>query len=218
MTEETKVRLMVIPIVVMLAVTMLVAGWQQEKKPVQIEVEEGYEEITTEYLEGEEGPIEKYNKATALTHINNEKSLEFKVTLTFISNHSHPDLTINYQQLKLDLQVEGDFEERLGLEKMKIKVSEIGETEEIPNLIHFLEGDTNIEGGDVRTFTNIEGERYIAFDIGSNEFEAETEIQWEIRGQNVGEDFTLELQAVADGNISETVNSTVEIHVQGDNS
>jgi len=45
-SEENKVRMMVVSIVAMLVVTMVVAGWQHEEEQVEIEVDEGHGEAT----------------------------------------------------------------------------------------------------------------------------------------------------------------------------
>ncbi|MFW6305617.1 MAG: hypothetical protein ACOC1V_07555, partial [Candidatus Saliniplasma sp.] len=46
-SETTKVRVMVLAIIAMLAVTMIVAGYRDEGE--KIEVDEGYGEISVEY-------------------------------------------------------------------------------------------------------------------------------------------------------------------------
>ncbi|MFW5945713.1 MAG: hypothetical protein ACOCTN_02425, partial [Candidatus Natronoplasma sp.] len=111
LSEEGKVRLMVIPIVAMLAVTMLVAGWQQEKKPVQIEVDEGYDEIVIpeEEQPDEGGPATTpQNKSIVTTNVNNESYLEFEVEPRSVKIG-------DYMTVRLKLSAEGYFEEELDI-------------------------------------------------------------------------------------------------------
>ncbi|MFW5904555.1 MAG: hypothetical protein ACOCTK_03705, partial [Candidatus Saliniplasma sp.] len=108
-SETTKVRVMVIPIVAMLALTMVVAGWQQEEEEqVEIEVDEGYDEIVIpEEEQPEEGGPETYpqNKSTVTTHVNNESSLEFEVEPKSVMRSDR------VMTIRLKLSAEGYFEE-----------------------------------------------------------------------------------------------------------
>jgi len=75
MSDEGKARFMVIPIVVMLAVT-IVARWHHQEP---IDVDEAYEELEVDHRENfveERGLMDKYHEdetITAVTPVNNER-------------------------------------------------------------------------------------------------------------------------------------------------
>ncbi|MFP4186075.1 MAG: hypothetical protein ACLFSM_07690, partial [Thermoplasmata archaeon] len=132
MSEEGKVRLMVIPIVVMLAVTMLVAGWQQGEEQ-EINVDEGLGKLTIEHAD-EKGL--GYNFAegvniTALTTVDNTSELKFEVIPTGIT------VSEDYERIYFDLMVEGSFEEHFDPETFMFTASEKKENESPFNGVDF---------------------------------------------------------------------------------
>ena len=118
-SETNKVRVMVIPIVAMLAVTMIVAGYRYEGEP--IEVVEGYQTLEVEYRENlveETDLTDKYYEnetATAVTTVNNESTLELNVEM-FMSSITGPG---NYQT-KIWLSAEGEFSDDLDPDEIRL--------------------------------------------------------------------------------------------------
>jgi len=222
MTEEGKVRLMVIPIVAMLAVTMVVAGYQYEEQ-VEIDVEEYPGELTIEHLNepddetGIVGALPEKNE-TGITNINEKSELKIEVDPESIMRTSRE------QTVRLDFQMSGNFDEKFDLDTLRIEVSETPEDEPSSNGIDFLLTDVEIEGGERwpeedfpggLRYTSPDRPAYVGFDLTSNEFMTNGSIQWTFPSENIGEDFTMQLQAVVDGNISENVLSTIQIHIVG---
>ena len=114
LSEEGKARLMVVAIVAMLAVTMVVAGWQYEEESEQpeIDVDEGFDEIT---IKNEEIPdIGKTrhrdfeeNRTIVTTEVNGNSSLTFELEVWTIFSGEES------RRVSLDLRVEGDFDSNL---------------------------------------------------------------------------------------------------------
>ncbi len=83
MKEENKARLIVVGIVAMLAVTMVMARYREDKKP--IEWEEGYDEVAVTVPSSSSEPGKRHDKnesntAIAVSTINGKDSLELNVT------------------------------------------------------------------------------------------------------------------------------------------
>jgi len=215
LSEEGKVRLMVVPIVAMLAVTMVVAGWQHEGP---IEWEKGYDEMEIEYVEpGEAVPSpeedREMEKVTAITEINDGRStIEFSVETISISRGGHPTRST----VTLGLLAEGDFEENLSPESIRFTAELVNETTESFISFSFLKGYIEAEGAtlwpteDIRSVGGSET-AYIGFDIHEDEFTIWDEISWQIYDEDLGT-YTLELRAEIEG-LSEEITSTVQVTI-----
>ena len=216
-SEEGKVRLMVIPIVVMLAVTMVVAGWQYEEE-VDIDVEENPSELTIEHAD-EEGPGYNFGEGVnvlALTTVDNTSELKFEVNPIGIT------VLGDYERVHLELMAEGSFEEHPDLETFMFTVSEKEEKESPFNGVGFQSSHSQIDEGNLlppdqrRSGVTLVNPNYTAFEsfnVDSNEFTAETNLVWEIPPENMDEEFTLKLEAVLEG-LSEDVTATVLLHIE----
>jgi len=210
--------MMVIPIVVMLAVTMVVAGCLEEGEQ-EIEVDEDLGELTIEHAD-EEGPGYNFAKGvnvTALTTVDNKSELEFVVNPTALT------VTSTYQRIHIELLAEGEFDEYLDIKSFKFSAAEKESNSSLYNYIDFSGGSSRIEGGNiwpgsqqrlgVKTL-NSNDSAYIGYDLESDKFTAETEVSWTMPHDNIGEEFTLQLEAVVDGGMSEEISATVEIHIE----
>ncbi len=156
-------------------------------------------------------------RATAETEVEDHGDLSFQVEPRSIvfGTYRH--------DLSLELEAIGDFDEELDLESLKFTVVETEENEGVLNHIDFMMSQSDIDYGEVwPSSENVGGitsfdpdtPAYIGYDLHSNEFEVQNEIMWGIPEENVGEDFTLEFQAVVDGRVSEEIVSTVLIHIE----
>ena len=217
--EEGKVRMMVIPIVAMLAVTMVVAGYQYEEEQ-EIDVDEGREELTIEHHEeGEGSPETNFDEnfsITAETIVDNQSSLEFELNPTSIMVDSQR------QQINLKVLAHGDFEEHEDVEVFKFTASEKEESEGPFNYIQFEIERHEIDGGErwpqneQRTGATFISPEHFAYDgsyLNSPEFTVQTRMYWVMPHENMGEEFTLELEAVV-GGLSEDVTATVLLHIE----
>lgn len=212
MSEEGKARLMVLPVVAMLVVTMMVAGWQQGE---DIEVDEGTRELTIEHCDYK-GNITGYNfdegvNATALTTVDNKSELEFEVHPISVEVNSIREL------VTINLSASGQFEDHQSIESFKFRASEkYGFT----NAVEILSSYFQIDGGErwpdheQKTWAGPDRPAYEGYDLNSSEFTIETKIFWEISTENMDEEFTLELEAVVEG-LSEDVSATVLLHIEG---
>ncbi|MFW5953107.1 MAG: hypothetical protein ACOCSJ_02995 [Candidatus Natronoplasma sp.] len=218
MSEEGKVRLMVIPIVAMLAVTMIVAGWQYEEQ-VEIDVDEGYDEMQINYVEPGKAipPTEdgrEMENATAATEIEDgEAILEFDVETEEISCGGHPTRT----DVRLGLLVEGDFNESLSPDSIRFSVELVNETTESLITFDFYKGYIEADGAtlwpieDIRSGGKGSEPAYLGFDINEDEFTIRNEISWDIYDEDLGT-YTLELSAEIEG-LSEEITSTVQVTI-----
>ncbi|MEF8832783.1 MAG: hypothetical protein V5A66_04605 [Candidatus Thermoplasmatota archaeon] len=222
MSEETKLRLMVIPIVAMLAVTMIVAGWQQEGEQVEIDVEEGYEEIGIEYLPRldmgktfrNETTGNYYKNATAITYLEEKNnSLHFQVIVESIVRSS------DEHEIDLKLQADGNFKEKFEPEKLLFQMQELNAKNVSRNHHDFditFVKENNVDlwpqekyiGGSLGTHP-----AYIGFDINGNRFSAEGHVTWTIPRSNWNNTYTLRLQSFVKG-LAQDVPATVEVYIQ----
>ncbi len=207
-SEKNKTRLMVIPIVAMLAVTMVVAGWQHEEEQLEIDVDEGYDEIVIPEEEvPAENEVENYpqNKSMATTYVNNESSLEFEVEPIYVGR------TKRQQSTRFNLQARGEFDEDLEIEDFQFQVvQEVGDTYSLGNTAN-ISGLTLWEYSKQREHPESYG-----FDVDSNEFTAEIDYVWTISREDWEEPHTLELEAIV-GGLSEDVTVSIDVHIEGGN-
>ena len=209
MSEEGKVRMMVIPIVAMLAVTMVVAGWQHGEEQLEIDVDEGYDEIVIpeEMIKIPEGEnvtgTYPQNKSMATTYVNNESSLEFEV---------EPEAVVSdprRHSVHFTLKARGEFDEDLEIEDFQFQVvQEVGDTYSLGNTAN-ISGLTLWEYSKQREHPESYG-----FDVDSNEFTAEIDYVWTISREDWGEPHTVELEAIV-GGLSEDVSVGIDVHFEG---
>ncbi len=207
---------MVVPIAALLVVTMFVsANWQNEEQG--IEVNEKSEELSISHQKnGTYSPANNIS-ATAVTIVNNESELEFKVELMSIT------VTEEYERIYMELSAEGRFEESLRLQNFKFMASQLGNSQEPYNGLEFMNRHSQINKGKRwpsdrcksgtyainPNFTVCEG-----FDVESNEFSAETILLWEIRSENIGVSYTLQIEAEV-GGLPESVSATIYVNIGG---
>jgi len=227
-SEDTKPRLIVVAIVTMLAVTMVVAGWQHEEEQ-EIDVEEHPSELTLEnHLQPPESPtggglrVISNLSSTSTIYVDNQGYLEFEVTPISISNEEATEREL--QWIRIELQVQGDFDEDLNIDTLKTIAVEDEKREPRFTSVNFLMPFSEFDGVDewsedehnrAGSLTSPEEPVYLGHDIDSNEFTVEHRLEIARPLEEVGENLTMEFQAVVDGNISEEVVSTVHFNVEG---
>ncbi len=216
LSGKGRTKVIVVGIVVILAVSVVVSYYLVDR-PVEIEVDEGKAEESVAYLREDEPGKRLDLIETAETEVEDYGHLSFQVELKSVLEWSHA------QEISLGLKASGDFDEELDLETFKFTAVETEENDGVLNHIDFMTSYSDIDNGDIwPPSENLGGvvssdpdhPAYIGYDLHSNDFEVENEISWEIPKENIGEDFTLELQAVVDGKISEKIVSTVLIHIE----
>jgi len=210
---------MVVAIIAMLLVTMLITGCLEEEDPIEVDVDEGYDEIV---IPEEEQPGEDLvitypqNQSIVTTNVNNDSSLEFEVEPRSVKRG-------DYMNVRLKLSAEGYFEEELDLSTFKFRASEKEESESPFNGVEFQTSYSQITGGErwphheQRTGGAMVGPGnfvHEGYDLDSNEFSVETMLYWEIDSENIGEEFTLQLEAIV-GGLSEDVPATIDVHLEG---
>ncbi|MFP4051661.1 MAG: hypothetical protein ACLFVB_07990 [Thermoplasmata archaeon] len=219
MSEKTKVRLMVIPIVAMLAVTMVVVGWQQGEEQVEIEIEEELGELTIEHLAMDDQPAVLGDEVntTGSAIVNNESHLELKADPIKIEPGGEAE------RIYIHLTAEGTFEEELDVDTFKFTGSEMVNNEPPFNGIQFETISSQIVGGEIWPSDEQRGGvraaspehyAYQGYDLESNEFVVENVLYWSFPEENVGEESSLEIQAVVHG-LSEDVTATVQVNIEG---
>jgi len=215
LSEEGKVRLMVVPIVAMLAVTMVVAGWQHEEQ-VEIEVEEGYNEMEVEYLDyGSNIPADPDGvvaNATAVTEIvdyNGELELYAEVDTQAAAGEMH--------YVYVYLTADGVFDEKLSPEDFKFTARRLPRNNSEISYHGFMGTYAEIEGGTMLPWSEQDsGARFeetasVEFDVEENNFSAQSRLSWDIPFGNE-ENYTLEIQAVTEG-LSQEVTATIQLDI-----
>ena len=219
-SETNKVRVMVIPIVAMLAVTMIVAGYRDEGEP--IEVDEGYDEMNLEYLPGPNESETFYDKnrnissknATATTYIGeSNNTLEFRIIVQSIMSDGYQ------QHVKLNLFLDGCVEEKNNLEKNLFELKGLdgnNGSNYVYNFdLSFFEGQ-NVDLWSSDQFvsgSSGESESFIGFDIKENEFSASARVTWDIPRAYWNETYTIRFESIARG-LSQDIVSTIDVQIQ----
>ena len=199
-SEENKVRVMVLPIIAMLVVTMIVAGYRDEGEG--IDVDEGFDEISLEYLPENSSPISyPSDAAISNTSINYESLMELHVEP--ISMWS-----INYSQtIRLRITVKAMLEAELEPDYI------ILENEVSDSSTDFMLTKTSINNESISEYhPQTDTIRRLGAYIHTNEFIFETLLQWDIQEEFWGEPLTLEIKATL-GGLSEEVPATVHVHL-----
>ncbi len=211
-SDEGKARFMVIPIVAMLAVTLVVAGWQyEEEDPIEVDVDEGYDEIVIpEEKIPAENEVENHpqNQSVATTYVNNESYLEFEV---------EPESVMSCEwrrSIFFNFRAKGEFDEDLEIEDFGFLAVETEGGPEL-NSYDYLSNTANIsEGSDWEYSKQHQEPRSFGFDVDSNEFTAEIDYTHSIVRENWEEPHTLELEAIV-GGLAEEVSVSIDVHVEG---
>ncbi|MFP4000527.1 MAG: hypothetical protein ACLFU5_01325, partial [Thermoplasmata archaeon] len=209
-------RLMVIPIVAMLAVTMVVAGWQQGEEQLQIEVDEGYDEMEIEYLDYGSNipadPDEVVANGTTVSEILDDKG-ELELYAEVDTQAAAGEMHYIYVYLTAD----GEFDENLSPDHFKFTARRLPASNIGANHINFRGTDTEIEGGTMLPWSEQdsgargEDTASVEFDVEENSFSAQSRLTWDIPFGNE-ENYTLEIQAVTEG-LSQEVTATIYLDI-----
>ena len=219
LSEEGKVRLMVIPIVAMLAVTMVVAGYNRQSRIEEIDT--NHDEMSIEYVEKASGGHSFKNEttgdyeknATAITYVDGEENyLKLDVIARDIASLGES------QQVRLILDVEGKFSEEYSPGEFLFTIRAL-ESENVSRShqgfdMGFL-GEDNLElwpYEDLLMGSRGTEKSLLGFDVEDNEFFGEVQVTWTIEPFDFADDYTLRLNSVVRG-MSEEVKSTVEVNL-----
>ncbi|MFO7792932.1 MAG: hypothetical protein R6W73_08155 [Candidatus Saliniplasma sp.] len=219
-SETTKVRLMVLPIIAMLMITMMVTGCLEEGEKIE-DIDSNHDEMSIEYVGKEKDGVSFRNEttgeyernATAITYVDGEENhLSFDVIAESIIGLGES------QWVRLVLNVEGKFSEEYSPEEFLFTMRAL-EGENVSRShqdfdMGFLE-DENLNlwpyeellmgsGGTEKSF--------LGFDVEKNEFSGEVQVTWTIEPFDFADDYTLKLNSVVRG-MSEEVKSTVEVNL-----
>ena len=218
MTEEGKVRLMVIPIVAMLAVTMVVAGWQHEGP---IEWEKGYDEITVEVPPPpeEESNMRTYYenesyRAMSTSYVNGEEGyLELEIApWKWIG-----DVESGYW-VGIELETKGEFPSEYSLDELILKAQVIESPAIEENYNDWLTASWDSEGLDLWGFEKNnpgsvgEEKSFIGADVEDNNFSSNVRLinEHSYKGSLAEEPITLEIKAILRG-LAEEVRATTRV-------
>ncbi len=221
-SEKNKPRLTFIMILlVFVSITAYSLGAESK---TEITVDEGYDEIVIpEEEQPDENDVENVtgtnlqNKSTVTTNVNNESSLEFEVEPRSITK------SLDLMQVRIKLSAEGYFVDELDVSTFKFRASEKEESESPFNSVEFQTRYSQIDDGErwppheQQIGKAMVGPEYFAhegYDLDSNKFSVETMLYWEIDPENIGEEFTLQLEAIL-GGLSEDVTATIDINMEG---
>ena len=190
----------------------------------EITVDEGYDEIVIpEEEQPDENDVENVtgtnlqNKSVVTTIVNNESSLEFEVEPRSITK------SLDLMQVRIKLSAEGYFVDELDVSTFEFRASEKEDSESPFNGVLFHPEYSQIDNGERwphheqqigKAMIGPEHFAYDGYDLDSNDFSVETMLYWEIDPENIGEEFTLQLEAIV-GGLSEDVPATVDICLEG---
>jgi len=214
-SEENKVRMMVLPIIAMLVITMVVAGWQYE----DIQVQEGTNEMEVEVPPYPEQKIIQ-DSVSATSYINNENNfIEINIEARFwkpdfgfivVSVESELDPDMNPS----DLVIQSEITDAPEMERTSISFHELPDEDEIQNLSIWSHEDFILtsSGG---------APSHIGFEITGNHFSFNEEevtvmaLPWDVfydEDEKVLESqMTVEITATIEG-LSEDVETSARIN------
>jgi len=203
----------VVAIVVMLAVTMVVAGWQQSEEQIPIEVEEDFDEKTLEYTPDLLEPTSFINvssSAEASSQIDGEEALELNATVY----HYDPRL-IDEALIPGDITVNGNISSELDPEKLVIE-SEIVEAPEPDKLGHYwLPSQWESDGLDSDEDNMRSSDEQLISDVEKNNFSAGIRFYKIYFTDYFEEPTTIEFRAILQG-LSEEVTTITRITLEPD--
>jgi len=206
-------------VILLIFVSITAYSLNNAESKQKITVDEGYDEIV---IPEEEQPDEDLvttipqNKSIVTTNVNNESSLEFEVEPRSVKRG-------DYMTVRLKLSAEGYFVDELDVSTFKFRASEKEESERPFNGVNFMTSYNQIDGGERwppheqqpgKWMVGPEDFAHDGYDLDSNEFSVETMLYWEISPENIGEEFTLQLEAIV-GGLSEDVTATIDIRLEG---
>ena len=145
-SEKNKIRLMVIPIVAMLLVTMLITGCLEEEDPIEVDVDEGYDEITVTVPQlsdkpGIEFPDNDSYRASAQSFVNGDEGfLEIEISPRYWEKNSERYLC------EFNIDIQGNFSSELNPEKLILEAQVIDAPGLEENTIHWNTGYWDAEG------------------------------------------------------------------------
>ena len=208
-SEENKVRMMVLPIIAMLVITMIVAGYRDEGEQIEIDVddEDGFGEFLVEPLSSVDEPHTRpQNGSLATVYIDRDSYIQFDVFAREVHTGS------SYHLIEFYVQIEGEFVEDLDPESLLINIEEISELSDTVSKVNFEFSSLREEN---LTYSHTRSPWTLRHDIDANEFEMFAVLQWKINPNYLHEDLTLELSAIVEG-FSEEVSAVIHAHVKGD--
>ena len=196
---------------------MIVAGCLEEgEEQIEIEVDEGYNEMEVEYLDygsnipaDPDGVVANATTVTEIVDYNGELELYAEVDTQAAAGEMH--------YIYVYLIADGVFDEKLSLEDFKFTASMLAASNTGVNHINFRGTDTEIEGGTMLPWSEQDsGARFeetasVEFDVEENNFSAQSRLRWDIPFGNE-ENYTLEIQAVTEG-LSQEVTATIQLDI-----
>jgi len=220
LSEEGKVRLMVVPIVAMLAVTMVVAGWQYEDQE-SIEWEEGFDETAVTVLPPTSNinyPQNGSQSAIAVSTIDGEEALELNVTpINSVATVGEYGNTEEYRSNVL-INVEGNIPDGLEPEELVIE-TEVKEVPTVDDIVlnHYMSQweaeDLDLWAQEeLNTGTGGEEPLVLGSDIEDNNFTGECRFGYSYFKRDVpfDEPITIEVTAILRG-LAEEVTARTEV-------
>jgi len=225
---------MVIPIVAMLAVTMVVAGWQYEEQ-VEIDVDEGYEEMAVTVPPTPEDEVRSKNfrdnesyRVTTRSEINDgEGFLEIDVGLgNWVGLSEQPRYHHDCQEIDIDGRLGSEYSpDRLRVEAQIVNspAMEREEQKDVLQFIYIHSVDSGEEGLETSTLDNMEHNRveeaFVYYEVQENNFSVEhleLYCQHNYHYSLVDEPLTIEYRAILEG-LQEEVRATARVtYTQGE--
>ncbi|MFW5904553.1 MAG: hypothetical protein ACOCTK_03695 [Candidatus Saliniplasma sp.] len=219
-SEENKVRMMVLPIIAMLTVTMVITGCLEEDEP--IEWEEGYDEITVEVPPPpeEESNMRTYYenesyRAISRSYVNGEEG--------YLELETSPwkwigDVESGYW-VGIELEIKGEFPSQYSLDELILQAQVIDGPAIEGNNNNWLTGTWDSEGLDLWEYEKNnpgsvgEEKSFIGADVEDNNF-SYTNVrltnEHPYKGSLVEEPITLEIKAILRG-LGEEVTATTRV-------
>ncbi|MFP4052033.1 MAG: hypothetical protein ACLFVB_09885 [Thermoplasmata archaeon] len=210
LSEKNKPRLTLL-LILLVFISITAYSLNNAESKQKITVDEGYDEISVEYLPEPNIPERNYENysVTATTYINDESTLKLKLKLESIT------VTDRVQTVRYTVTVIGDIKDNSQPAKLKIMPFRNKTSGARPVTIY----NFNNNFLDMRNASFVDSKiggdlNYDLFKIGNNDFKAHTLLLWDIPIEKCGNPYTLHNRAVLEG-LSQDVTVTVDLNIEG---
>ncbi len=209
------ITVFVVPVVIIAAVAGYFVMNEWEESLPEVHVQEGFAEMTVEYQPPTESrSISSHNirpNVTSTTYIDTDSILELSIYSGYV--YAQPEgIDPAMNRVRLFVRASGSFEEYLSPKTLEFRVRGLEGDNVSFNSHPFisrietgLEGSYNPYGTGTNMITS-------SSNILSNNFSKSIELIWQIPNVNLGNPYTLEIQAVV-GGFAEEVVATIHVHI-----
>ncbi|MFW6176615.1 MAG: hypothetical protein ACOC40_02830 [Thermoplasmatota archaeon] len=218
-SDKNRPRLTLI-VIFLIFVSITAYSLNNAESKQKIEVEEGYEEISVNYIKPESGITYQntngywYKNVTARTILSEDNNyLKFKTTAISATSYS------SEYELDLKLNVKCNFESKYQVDSLLLQMYQLNGKNISANHLDFNTAGLKENGVNLwSTDKNVHGatgknKAFLGFDINKNNFTSEVNATLVIPKHNWNNSYAIKIQSVAKG-LSQDLVATIDINIE----